>query len=267
MTLIIVLIIAFLVYAIYQNKNVGITFYEFFSDKVEKEKRIVHLSDIHNDLFGKNNIRLIELIKSVNPDYIFLTGDLLDSRRTNVYRCYYLIEKIIKIAPIYFVTGNHESRKTFYPKFKEKLIELGVIVLDNRKIKLEEINLVGIDDPGFKAKPNETVYRKIIDEQLKEIELEDFNVLLAHRPQYFDIYAKYDFDFVFTGHAHGGQIRLPYIGGLLSPQQGILPKYTIGIYESNNTKMVVSRGLGNSQFPLRVFNNPEIVVVDIKKAG
>ena len=72
---------------------------------------------------------------------------------------------------------------------------------------------------------------------------------------------------VFTGHAHGGQIRLPYIGGLLSPQQGILPKYTTGIYESNNTKMVVSRGLGNSQFPLRVFNNPEIVVVDIKKAA
>ncbi len=265
MVVVIIFAVIFLIYAIYQNKNVGLTFHEFLSDKVKKEKRIVHLSDIHNDLFGKNNSRLIELIESVNPDYIFITGDLLDSRRTNVYRCYYLIEKIIKIAPVYFVTGNHESRKKFYPKFKEKLIESGVVVLNNRKVELEEICLAGIDDPGFKAKPNEPLYRKIIEEQLNKIELGSFNVLLAHRPQYLDVYSKYDFDLVLTGHAHGGQIRLPYIGGLLSPQQGILPKYTTGIYEMNNTKMIVSRGLGNSLFPLRVFNNPEIIVIDFKK--
>lgn len=265
MTIFIVLVIVFLIYALYQNKNVGVTFQQFYSEKVQKEKRIVHLSDVHNDLFGKNNCRLIELIESVSPDYIFITGDLLDSRRTNVERCYYLVEKLIKIAPIYFVTGNHESRKTFYPRFKEKLIELGVVVLDNRKVKIEEINVVGIDDPGFKARQNETVFRQIVDQQLKEIELEEFNFLLAHRPQYFDIYAKYGFDLIFTGHAHGGQIRLPIIGGLFSPQQGVFPKYTNGVYRLNSSQMIVSRGLGNSQFPLRVFNNPEIIVVDIKK--
>lgn len=265
MELIIVLAVVFLIYAIYQNKNVGLTFYTFSSEKVKKEKRIVHLSDVHNELFGKNNSALIELIESAGPDYIFITGDLLDSRRTKVDRCYHLIEKIIKFAPVYFVTGNHESRKPFYPDFKAKLIELGVNVLDNRSLQVEEINLAGIDDPGFKAKPNEKVYRKIIEEQLKAIKMEAFNVLLAHRPQYFDIYAKYGFDLVLTGHAHGGQIRLPYVGGLFSPQQGILPKYTAGEYVLNNTKMIVSRGLGNSLFPLRVFNNPEVVVIDIKK--
>ena len=254
-----------LIYAIYHNKNIELTFYDFVSEKVEKEKSIVHLSDVHNDLFGKNNIRLIELIESVNPDYIFITGDLLDSRRTNVKRCYYLIEKIIKIAPVYFVTGNHESRKKFYPNFKAKLIESGVCVLDNRKVKIEEINLVGIDDPGFKAKQNEKVYRKIVEAQIKEIQLEDFNILLAHRPQYIDVYSKFDFDLVLSGHAHGGQFRFPIIGGLFSPQQGIFPKYTTGEYILNKTKMIVSRGLGNSLFPLRLFNNPEVIVIDFKK--
>lgn len=265
MIVIIVLAILFLDYAIHQNKNVGLTFYEFSSKKVEREKRIVHLSDVHNDLFGEKNSRLIELIESAKPDYIFITGDLLDSRRTNVYRCYYLIEKIIKIAPIYFVTGNHESRKTFYQKFKESLMALGVNVLDDRKVQLEEICLVGIDDPGFITEQNEVIYRKIVEEKLQKIELENFNILLAHRPQYIDVYSKFDFDLVLSGHAHGGQIRLPYIGGLFSPQQGILPKYTTGKYHLNNTEMIVSRGLGNSQFPLRVFNNPEILVIDIKK--
>ncbi|MGI6607774.1 MAG: metallophosphoesterase [Erysipelotrichaceae bacterium] len=265
MEVFIVLAVIFLIYSIYQNKNVGLTFYRFASVKVEKEKRIVHLSDIHNDLFGKDNIRLIELIERVSPDYIFITGDLLDCRRTNVDRCYYLIERIIRIAPVFFVTGNHESRKALYPKFKARLIELGVTVLDNRNVQIEEINLVGIDDPEFKARQSEIMRRKNVEEQLKEIELKKFNVLLAHRPQYADVYSKYDFDLVLTGHAHGGQIRLPFIGGLFSPQQGILPKYTSGKHKIKNTEMIISRGIGNSKFPLRVFNNPEIVVVDMKK--
>ena len=137
--------------------------------------------------------------------------------------------------------------------------------MDNRKVKIEEINLVGIDDPGFKAKQNEKVYRKIVEAQIKEIQLEDFNILLAHRPQYIDVYSKFDFDLVLSGHAHGGQFRFPIIGGLFSPQQGIFPKYTTGEYILNKTKMIVSRGLGNSLFPLRLFNNPEVIVIDFKK--
>lgn len=231
---------------------------------------IAQISDLHNTELGKNNGRIIGLLEESAPDIIVITGDLIDSRRTDIGKALDFVNQAVKIAPCYFVTGNHESRIDGYPELRQGLEAAGVTVLDGRCAEIEKggasITLAGYDDPSFKAKSDPAKYSEIADRELEKLQVaqENFVVLLAHRPELFDVYAKHGADLVFSGHAHGGQFRLPFVGGLYVPNQGLFPGYDSGIYTSGDTQMMVSRGLGNSIMPVRLNNRPEVVAVELK---
>jgi len=175
----------------------------------------------------------------------------------------------VDIAPVYYVTGNHEARISEYGKLKTALEITGVTVLENERTVLEKdgdtITLLGIDDPSFTADYLTGDSAAVVKNTLDDLVTEGvgYTVLLSHRPELFDVYAESGVNLVFSGHAHGGQIRLPFIGGLAAPNQGLFPKYDAGLFTEGDTNMVVSRGLGNSLFPFRVNNRPEIVVVQL----
>ncbi len=231
--------------------------------------RIVQVSDLHNKDFGG---RLTEKIGELNPDIIVITGDIIDSRHTDTATALEFAENAVKTAPVYYVPGNHESRlKDIYPEFRESLENLGVTVLDCRSVTLErngdEIVLAGMNDLTFYGSStlNEnTVEFKEKLLQLAEEKGDRTGILLSHRPEIFDTYVESGFEVVLTGHAHGGQVRLPFVGGILTPNQGFFPEYDAGLYEKDGTSMIISRGLGNSLFPFRIGNRPEIIVCELE---
>ena len=268
--LIILILLAFFKW---QNDGIVISNYEYKNSKIPQKfnnYKIVQISDFHNKNYkGK----LSKKIKNIKPDIIVITGDIIDRRKVRLNLVTDFIKEIKDIAPIYYVSGNHEFLSGAYNKVKELLEKEEVKVLDNSFIVLEKdkdkIGLMGVEDPTSKYNPkhytskNNIKYMKSAIEKLNKERNTDFTILLAHRPEQFKLYVEEELDLVFTGHAHGGQIRLPLVGGLFSPNQGIFPKYTSGIYREKNTSMVVSRGLGGSAFPIRLFNRPDLVVVTL----
>lgn len=224
---------------------------------------IAQISDLHNAQFGSENEDLAVLLRQIQPDIIAITGDLLDSRNTDMDAALAFAEKLVSIAPCYYVTGNHEARISDYTDFEEQLTEVGVTVLRNTSVALERdgqsLTLAGIDDPSFLGN---TLFSK----KLEQLSSESFTILLSHRPEYFDQYCQYGFDLVLSGHAHGGQFRLPFLGGLIAPNQGLLPDYDSGLYTNEETNLVVSRGLGNSIFPFRLNNPPEVILITLTEA-
>lgn len=234
--------------------------------------KILQISDLHNKKFGENQDYLLSKIKKTSPDLIVITGDLIDCDRTNIELAMKLVLGIVKLAPVYYVPGNHEACSGDYDSLKAKLISAGVIVLDNEKVTLnkknQSISLIGLSDPSFNfvysSDDNEENDIKNILSSLV-VGNNDFTILLSHRPELLDIYSAFSIDIVFSGHAHGGQFRIPFLGGLYAPGQGFLPKLTSGINIVNNTVEVISRGLGNSVMPIRIFNRPELVVVTLEK--
>lgn len=222
--------------------------------------RIVQLSDLHNAEFGTDNRRLLEAVSAAEPDLIFLTGDLLDSRRTDAAIALEFVREVIKIAPVYYSLGNHEGRiPEVYEPFEEELRKLGVQVLRNEVAILEQegqqLYIAGIDDPEFF--PSQEEFLACLNSLCDD---EGYTLLLSHRPELFGEYCDAGAELVFSGHAHGGQFRLPWVGGLYAPHQGALPEYDAGLFSQNSTNLIVSRGLGNSIFPFRLFNRPEVVV-------
>lgn len=230
--------------------------------------KIAHISDYHN---SKKANEVAELLRTALPDIIVITGDLIDSRHTNAQRAISLLEEITKIAPCYYVSGNHEARiPNEYSMLKEQAISSGVTVLENQSIEIckgnESINLIGLVDPRFYYKKDKTKRAcEVIKQSLPSlISSELCNIVLCHRPECFLEYVNANASLVLTGHAHGGQIILPLIGGVIAPNQGLFPRYYKGVYEKENTKMLVSRGVGNSLFPFRIFNSPEIPLITLK---
>ena len=219
--------------------------------------RIAHISDFHNTELGENHSRVMKLLREGSPDIIVITGDLIDSRRTDVETALSFVRLAAELAPVYYVPGNHESRVSEYRDLKQGLLALGVTVLENEKTALvragEKLTLLGMMDPDFGRPGMDLAGEK-----------EGYTLLLSHRPERFGEYVASGVDLVFSGHAHGGQARLPFIGGVIAPHQGFFPEYDAGVFSSGNTTMVVSRGLGNSAFPLRFNNRPELVIVELK---
>jgi predicted MPP superfamily phosphohydrolase len=174
-----------------------------------------------------------------------------------------LIDQIVEVADVYYVTGNHEVATNDVPRIKEELTVRGVRVLSNETLKIERagevISITGIEDPLMGGVASEMIAASRVPSDV-------FAVLLAHRPEDFQAYVDAGIDVTFSGHAHGGQFRIPYVGGLVAPGQGYFPKYTAGVHEQGQSKLVVSRGLGNSIIPIRLFNLPEIVVVTLKSS-
>lgn len=230
-------------------------------------KKIVQISDLHNANFGEAQSSLIEKVEAAEPDAIFLTGDLIDSNRYKLEVSLTLVDALVEMSPVYFVIGNHEVSVNKIEEITAALEERGVNVLMNDKVQWEEdgetVQIAGINDPLLNVDLTSEDFTR---DALNETALTDeFTLLLAHRPEVFDIYAEQSIDVVFAGHAHGGQIRIPGLGGLIAPGQGWFPTMTEGVFNKEDTQLVLSRGLGNSLFPVRVFNLPEIVVVTLDK--
>ncbi|MGG0458696.1 metallophosphoesterase [Bacillus mycoides] len=270
--LIISTIVGISIFSYLQNNLISISEINITSSKIPssfKGFKILQLSDLHNKKFGENQNVLIKKVKNLNPDIIVITGDLIDSKSYDAEISLQVIREIVTEYPVYFVTGNHEQWSGKYNSLEKELKKYNVTVLRNEHVSIQkdgqEINLLGIDDPEFTSgnRDEEHIVKSEIRKAKDGINSDGFKVLLSHRPEFFEEYVDEKVDLVLSGHAHGGQVRLPFIGGLVAPNQGILPKYTAGLYEKQNTSMIVSRGLGNSIIPQRVFNRPEIVVVQL----
>ncbi|WP_295158204.1 metallophosphoesterase [uncultured Ruminococcus sp.] len=245
------------------NNILTVDRYEFFTKKAGDADgfKIVQISDLHNASFGSDNKRLVEKIKAQYPDIIVITGDIVDSNHTDIQIAIDLCREAVNIAPCYYVSGNHELWLTDeeHEELYSGMTDAGVHILENESIDFDNgITLTGLND--------ESLYDGTLSALSAEIPDDRLNILLAHEPQYLEEeYAPCQPDLVIAGHAHGGQIRIPFIGGLVAPDQGFFPKYTAGEYKSGNTIMYVSRGLGNSVIPVRVFNTPEINVLIIRQ--
>lgn len=268
-----ILLIVLIVYTAWGNTALKLTTYTIKNENIPTGfdgYRIAQISDLHNNELDKDNENLLAMIKLAQPEIIVITGDLIDSRKTDVDIATKFVQDAVEIAPCYFVTGNHESRVNEYYTLKENLNNFGVEILECEHIELEynndEISLLGIDDPSFNTDYDVCGYNTTIDNELETLipDNDNYTILLSHRPEPFEIYAKYDIDLVLSGHAHGGQFSLPFIGGLFAPDQGLLPKYDAGLFREDDTDMIVSAGVGNSIFPFRFNNRPEVVLVELK---
>ncbi len=273
LTAVVLLLVLLISLGIWGNTALQVTEISVQSDKIPQSfsgYRIAQISDLHNATFGKNNHRLVTQLQNTRPDVIVLTGDLVDRNRTNLEVAAAFVAKASEIAPTYYVTGNHEAIIAEYSQLEEMLLAAGVTVLHNQSVALtkgeDAIQMIGLQDPGFVATDE---ILELIPQKITEIltplaeESDDYTVLLAHRPEYIDAYAAAKIDLVLSGHTHGGQIRLPFIGGVVAPAQGFWPEYDAGLYSVDQTQLVISRGLGNSLFPFRINNPPEIVVVTL----
>ena len=259
----------------FQNNVIVTTEYSYSSKKIPENFngfKILQLSDLHGKSFGKNQKHLINKVKIAKPNLIVFTGDLIDAINYNDKNSLLLMEKLVQIAPVYYVTGNHEWKSGKYNSLETELKKIGVHVMRNSYKEIlngkDKIFLLGIDDPANKDRlySEQLITEKRISKLNKKINSEsDFKILLSHRPELLSLYSKYNINLAFTGHAHGGQFRIPFVGGLIAPNQGLFPKYTSGKYTKNNTTMIVNRGLGNSIIPIRIFNQPEIVILTFKK--
>lgn len=284
----------------YQNKAIMTTEYEIRSKGVTGALdgfRIVQVSDLHDAEFGFQNENLVEAVKRANPDLIAITGDFVHNDTLDNAMAF--ARHAVSIAPVAYIPGNHEPASPRYPELRTKLMSAGVTVLEDAVVtdrmlglgapagrgllRSPRISVIGLADQLFspwvdRASP-ETLMERKLDALLPKAEgmeqaesgagtsRRPFRILLAHRPEFFASYARDGIDLVLAGHAHGGQWRVPVLGGLYAPSQGLFPKYASGVHTEGTTTMVVSRGLGNSGFPLRLNNRPEVVVVTLRPEG
>ena len=237
------------------NNLIFTTRYQIDIKGLEREVKIVQVSDLHGKSFGKNNCKLVEKIVKERPDFIAVTGDIIHKyTEKNKRVALGLISSLAEVAPVVYIAGNHELRNKGYRFFRRDLIEAGAQVLDDCPLNICDLTVVGLKCSSLKNDKIFAITPK--DEGVK--------ILLAHMPQFIERYAKVGYDIVLCGHAHGGQWRIPFTHrGIYSPGQGLFPKYTEGVHTCGKTKMVISRGLGNSEFPVRLFNNPELVTINL----
>ena len=268
----ILILTGLIIWTLWGNTALEVNEYQITSDKIPEAFsgfRIAQVSDLHNAEFGEGNCKLIGLLSQTDPDMIVLTGDLIDSRQTDIEIALEFAEQAMQISPVYFISGNHEARVREYDDLKMGLVDAGVVVLENQQVQItkegEHITLIGVDDPSFRTDYLFGDAESVIKQATADLqnETDSFTILLSHRPELFDTYVDSGVDLVFSGHAHGGQFRIPLVGGLVAPNQGFFRKYDAGQFNRENTTMIVSRGVGNSIIPVRFNNRPEIIVVSL----
>lgn len=271
-----IMIMLAVIYYFLQLNWISVTTHVIHLDDLPKEfdgYKIVQLSDLHNQEFGYENERLIERINQIQPDIIVMTGDMLTNMRevsNNGDVLIKLLENLNQEYPIYYVTGEHEEGLYYEDRnkyqiegtkenYEEKLRQLGVTVLNDERTTITRQDAT-INVYGLKEHLSGDIQ---IDKRLNHPNEEEVNILLSHRPVYFDDYTDWGADLIFSGDTHGGMIRLPMIGGILSAE-GFFPEYDGGLFNKENSVMVVSRGLGNNPIPLRINNRPEIVEIILR---
>ena len=255
------------------NTAVGATHYVFTSERLPEAFdgfKAAQISDLHNAEKGKDNSALVKILIEEKPDIIVFTGDMIDSSHTDTAVALSFAEKAVKIAPCYYVTGNHEARLgEVYDEFEKKLCKTGVTVLRDKAVNVfrgkSSIQLIGLDDPGFKSRDAYAQEGMTLSTLVELKDEHSFSVVLSHRPELFNAYTEAMADLVLSGHTHGGQIRLPFIGAVIAPDQGFFPKYDTGMFTQNNTSMIISQGIGNSVIPIRFMSKPEVVIAELHK--
>lgn len=278
---IVLLAVAFFLVELYIDSNV-LTTTEFI---IKNEKipikfdgyKILHLSDLHSKSFGIKNDKLIEKINLINPEIIVMTGDMVNCNDTNFDNFFELVKVLVKKYKIYYIVGNHEQnmKKVNKNVIIDFLKSNGVKVLDNEKVELvkgdEKINLYGLwcNLRYYSAKTEgvkEDFTLETIEKIMENVEMnkEEYNILLAHNPNFIESYAAWGADLTLSGHIHGGMVRIPFIGGVFSPDTLLFPKYDSGLYNVSGKQLIVSRGLGKGVRGFRFFNRPEINVITLK---
>lgn len=258
------IIVALFCFFFYENRHLVVTEFTYAnasSDSCPDGFRIVQISDLHNAVFGRNHRLLVGKITELGPDMIVITGDVVDSNHTDIEAAIDLVDQITELCPVYYVTGNHEywldgsERQRLF----DGMEQAGAVLLFDEAVTVNAaggtFDLIGLDDRSL----DDGTLKALLD----ECDSETLNIVLAHEPQHIDQYAAAGADLVLCGHAHGGQFILPLIGPVVAPDQGLFPKYTSGAYCMDATTMFVSRGLGNSIIPVRLFNYPEVVCIDL----
>lgn len=258
------IIVALLCFFRYENYHLVVTEFTYVNESVENYPlgyRIVHISDLHNAVFGRNHRTLVDKITELAPDMVVITGDIVDSNHTDIDAAIDLVDQLAELYPVYYVTGNHEywldegDRRRLF----EEMEQAGAVLLFNEAVTVNAsggtFDLIGLDDKSLADGTLKSL--------LSECNSETLNIVLAHEPQYIEKYAVTNADLVLCGHAHGGQFILPLIGPVVAPDQGLFPQYTSGAYRMEDMTMFVSRGLGNSIIPVRLFNYPEVVYIDL----
>lgn len=258
------LIIILIIITYIQNKKINIKTYNIETNKVLNSYKILQIADLHNN-FKNNKNYLLKKIKNINPDIIVFTGDEIDGNKDfetlnldNDITLFTLIKELN--YPMYYVYGNHEqslSEKNL-KYLANKLEQYNVKILNDKSEEFKELKLVGLNNKYDSRKITFTLSDLTKDNNGKYV------TLLTHRPELFgSIYSKFPIDTILCGHTHGGQFKLPIVGGLYAPNQGLFPKYDSGRFKENECQMIVSSGLGNSSFPIRIMNSPELVIIDI----
>lgn len=258
-----------------------VTHYEVDTDKIENiqnEIKIVFLSDLHNYEYGANNDTLIESIRNECPDMILIGGDMLIGKKGNqTETTEKFVISLTSIAPVYYANGNHEQRikedkKKYgsqYSQYKKRLADSGIIFLENEHSTIQKYNMAiyGLEIPRYLYRKGKRQVYEIQDmiAKIGEAKERSFCVLLAHNPVYMKTYLKWNPDLVLSGHLHGGMIRLPIIGGVVTPQFGLFPKYSGEHRKNKSQSVIVSKGLGVHTIKIRLFNPAEVVVIHIKK--
>lgn len=247
------------------NKQLRPVFYQVQSSKVVDNVRIVAISDMHLREFGENNTKLVEKIASYHPDIIAIVGDMNIDDHPGYAPVINLCARLNDVAPLYYSLGNHEFEAMLFndSQIYYDLKALGVTVLNNEKETIE-VGLSTIDIIGLTQGPKQfrEYAEKFFDEAMEEDD--NFKLVLTHYPENFQgVIEEYPIDLAISGHAHGGQIRLPYIGGLYSSDQGFLPKLCDGYHEIENSKLIITKGLGRSGIVPRINNAPEITIIDV----
>ena len=279
--IVLILAVILTIRAFYEYASLVRTDYEIETEKFPdgKRLRLLVLSDLHDRVYGPENEKLLDLMKSCEPDAILLTGDILTaSRKKDPNQVFAFLTKSSKIAPVYYAPGNHERKikerkETFgilYDVFRRTLKQNQICYLENEKTDLDEnVCLYGLDldlkyFPKLPYKNKKPIYTaEEMEEDLGKMDPSRYNIILAHSPRYFNAYAASGADLVLSGHYHGGAVRIPKLGGVISPQFVFFPEYDKGVYKKENTEMIVSSGCGSHKVHLRLFNKPEVMVVDI----
>ena len=278
-SLILLLITALVIFVIRESRGFCSVYYSVSTDKLSHDLKIVMLSDLHHKDYGNENEALVSAIRDFDPDLICFAGDMvtsawdtnLDYRKTLSF-----IRKLSSDYPVYYGMGNHEQafnedrekHPEGFERLKKALDEMGVRLLDNEHLISAdpEVMIYGLNLPYEYYRKIATKHLKsgLIHDLLGDVDREKYSILLAHNPEHFKEYAAWGCDLILSGHIHGGIIRLPYLGGVISPGIKLFPKYDSGLFTSGKTTMLVSRGIGSHTIPVRINNKAEIVCLTIK---
>lgn len=271
--IILALFVTLVIWGVYCDNTIAITNYCVNNTKNDAKLKFVVITDLHNKEYGEKNADLAELVKEQNPDFIAVCGDMVNRGDPDTTKMKDVLEKLSKIAPTYCCLGNHErdNAAKFGTDFKSETNSTGAVLLDNEYIKFtkngKSVLIGGMSDyPYYEFyTPDDDVPSRTLWEEFAEQAKNNFTILLHHQPEYIAEDAKKtDIDLIVCGHTHGGQIQLPFIGGVIAPNQGLFPKYDKGEFDLDGTKMIVCAGLSNTVFIPRINNQVEIGVVTIK---